>query len=86
VTSTSHSTDAAGTLFAASMEAKNYPFFGTQFHPEKPSQLWVDGMNINHSWESIQLQAHFSSLFVEMARANPDTFGNFSETQKYEIS
>jgi len=68
------------------MEAKNYPFFGTQFHPEKPSQLWVDGMNINHSWESIQLQAHFSSLFVEMARANPDTFGNFSETQKYEIS
>jgi len=42
-----------GTEFTASIESKNYPIFGTQFHPEKPSQLWVDGYNINHSWESI---------------------------------
>ena len=26
-----------GTAFVASIEAKNYPVFGTQFHPEKPS-------------------------------------------------
>jgi len=42
-----------GTEFVASMEAKHYPFFGTQFHPEKPSSLWVDGLNVNHEWESI---------------------------------
>eukprot|EP00355_Strombidium_rassoulzadegani_P000610 CAMPEP_0168612848 /NCGR_PEP_ID=MMETSP0449_2-20121227/3135_1 /TAXON_ID=1082188 /ORGANISM="Strombidium rassoulzadegani, Strain ras09" /LENGTH=247 /DNA_ID=CAMNT_0008653439 /DNA_START=217 /DNA_END=960 /DNA_ORIENTATION=+ len=44
-----------GTAFTASIEAKNYPIFGTQFHPEKPSELWVDGHAINHEWESIML-------------------------------
>ena len=72
--------------FAASMEAINYPFFGTQFHPEKPSSLWVDASAINHTWESINLNDHFSKLFVEMARANPNTFGTFADTQKYEVS
>ena len=42
-----------GTNFVASMEAKNYPIFGTQYHPEKAPELWLDGMGINHSWESI---------------------------------
>lgn len=42
-----------GTEFVASIESKHYPFFGTQYHPEKPSSLWVDGANINHEWESI---------------------------------
>jgi carbamoylphosphate synthase small subunit len=26
-----------GTSFVASIEAKDYPFFATQFHPEKPT-------------------------------------------------
>lgn len=43
-------------------------------------------MNINHEWESIQVQKHFADLFVEMSRANPNTFGDFDATQKYEIS
>jgi len=75
-----------GTAFVASIEAKNYPIFGTQFHPEKPSELWVDGLNVNHSWESIELQMHFSRFFVEMARTNPNTFGDFNATQALEIS
>ena len=75
-----------GTPFVASIEAKNYPIYATQFHPEKPSELWVDGVDINHSWESIQLQEHFGKFFVEMARANPNTFGDFATTQKLDIS
>ena len=75
-----------GTDFVASMEAKNYPIFGTQYHPEMPSELWVGDMDINHSFESIQLQEHFARLFVMMARANPNTYGNFTETQQHEIS
>ena len=43
-------------------------------------------MNINHEWKSIKDQQHFADLFVEMARANPNSFGDFTETQKYEIS
>ena len=70
-----------GTAFTASIEAKDYPIFGTQFHPEKPSELWTDGYNINHSWESIQLQEHFARYFVAMARANKNTYGNFDKVQ-----
>ena len=50
-----------GTEFVASIEAKDekYPFYATQFHPEKPSQLWVDGYDINHSWQSVMAnQSH----------------------------
>jgi len=53
ITSLSYTED--GSPFIASFEAKHYPIFGTQYHPEKPSSLWLDGYNINHSWESIQL-------------------------------
>ena len=42
VTALSSTTD--GTKFVASIEAKNYPVFATQFHPEKTSELWVDGI------------------------------------------
>ena len=41
--------------FVASMESAEFPILATQFHPEKPSQLWVDNRPINHSWESIEL-------------------------------
>ena len=75
-----------GKYFAASIESKKYPIFGTQFHPEKPSELWVDGYAINHEWESIQLNDYFAKFFVEMARANKNTFGSFADTQKWEIS
>jgi gamma-glutamyl hydrolase len=84
-TSHSYSTD-TGEAFVATMEAKRYMIFGTQFHPEKVSELWVDGINIDHSWENIQVQEHFSQLLVEKARHNPNTFGSFAETQKVEIS
>jgi len=37
VTAISYTPDDEKTAFVASVEAKNYPFFGTQYHPEKPS-------------------------------------------------
>ena len=36
--------------FAASMESEKYPFFGTQFHPEKPAFGFVDNYGVNHTW------------------------------------
>ena len=74
-----------GTAFTASVESKKYPIFGTQFHPEKPSEEFVN-LKINHTWESVQIQEHFARYFVAMARANPNTYGNFEEVQKHEIS
>lgn len=64
--------------FVASVEAKNYPIFGTQYHPEKPANLFVDRLDINHSWKSIQLSNKFSEMFVRMSRKNANTYGNWS--------
>jgi len=50
---TSVSVDEAGELFVASMEAYDYPFFGTQFHPEKVIATFAPNEEINHSLESV---------------------------------
>lgn len=66
VTSESYMPD--GRPFVASIESKKYPISATQFHPEKPSELWTDNKGIDHSWLSIELQEVFSKEFVSMAR------------------
>ena len=42
-----------GPEFVYSVESKKYPIIATMYHPEKPSSLWIDNRNINHSWDSI---------------------------------
>ena len=75
-----------GTEFVASIEAKKYPIYATQFHPEKPSSLWAEGYKINHSWQSIMNNGHFGEYFVSLARQNNNTFGSYTDYQKYDIS
>lgn len=70
-----------GKTFAATIEGKKYPFFGTQFHPEMTSQTWRLGNNVNHSWISIQLNRHFADYFVWLARHNKNSYGTFYEAQ-----
>jgi len=41
VTSVSYLPD-DGRAFVASIESHKYPFFGTQFHPEKTTQIFLD--------------------------------------------
>ena len=75
-----------GSTWAATIESKNYPIYATMFHPEKPSGLWIDSAKhphgINHSWESIQLNSHFSKMLVAMSRANQNNFGTYDEYMK----
>jgi gamma-glutamyl hydrolase len=33
--------DKEGVEFISAMEAKNYPFYATQFHPEKTANEWT---------------------------------------------
>ena len=61
---TAVSYDSAGKEFVASIEAKDYPFMATQFHPEKTIGSWFPTSNFNHSWESIRLNRMFVDLFV----------------------
>lgn len=69
-----------GRPFVASIESKDYPFFGTQFHPEKATRVFREDLYIDHSWISIELNRHFTDYFVYQCRHNPNSFGSYSET------
>lgn len=74
-TPTSTSTDSEyKNTFVATMESPNYPFYGTQFHPEKVLTMYnSDGLN--HSWESVEYNRYFADRFLELARQNTNTCG-----------
>jgi gamma-glutamyl hydrolase len=67
---TSISYDDYGLPFVATMEAYNYPFFGTQFHPEKPASIFYTAANIVHTETSINYNRYFADFFVGEARRN----------------
>ena len=70
-----------GQEFVASMEAINYPFLSTQFHPEKIATIWYEDENfdMNKTFENIDISSNFASLFARMTRANLNSFGTFEE-------
>ena len=68
--------------FGATMEAYDYPFFGTQFHPEKTITMFNDDSGVNHSWESIHMNRYFADHFMSYARQNTNNWGDFAEVQK----
>lgn len=48
-TSVSYTPDEEHIPFVASMESEKYPFYGTQFHPEKTITMFNDNSGVNHS-------------------------------------
>ena len=68
LTSISYEPEGEHRPFAATVEGKKYPFYGTQFHPEGTISNFNDDSGINHSWLSIQLNRHFADKFVSLAR------------------
>lgn len=71
-----------GRPFVAAVESDNYPFFGTQFHPEKTTRVFKEDLEVDHSWLSIGLNRHFGDYFVHLARQNTNVWGTYSEVQK----
>lgn len=56
-----------GTQYISTIESTRYPFFGTQWHPEKPPYEFSD-KTIPHSIDAIRVSQHTSNAFVEVAR------------------
>ena len=63
------------------MESDKYPFFGTQFHPEKALNVFWPDNNINHSWVSEELNRYLADKFITLARENPNSYGDYSTVQ-----
>ena len=57
--------DINGLEFISSIEQKNYPFYGVQFHPEKNIYEWVEGKNIPHGINATKVSQFFADFFVE---------------------
>ena len=80
-TPTATSTDPeSGDTFVASMESPDYPFFGTQFHPEKVLTLYNNDA-LDHSWTSVHYNRYFADRFMMLARQNTNSCGEFEDCQ-----
>jgi len=78
--------DSDGVEFISTIEAQDYPFYGTQFHPEKNQFEWAEKYpNIPHSREAIQVGQYFGEYFIEQARMSNHKFESRSEEEKYLI-
>lgn len=60
---TTTSQDDNGLTFVSSIEAKNYPFWGVQFHPEKILYEWLKPA-IPHSAAAVGASQYFGDFFI----------------------
>ncbi|KAG1714969.1 Gamma-glutamyl hydrolase [Nymphon striatum] len=70
--------------FISCYEARSYPFYGVQFHPEKNPFFWVLNekvSNIPHTKNAIKASQYFSNFFVNEARKSYHKFEDL-ETEK----
>jgi len=68
--------DAKGSPFISTIEAKKYPFWGVQWHPEKALFEWNPKTLIDHSYDSVLLNGWTARFFVNECRKNDNHFAD----------
>lgn len=63
-------------LFHHKTTGKKYPFFGTQWHPEKSQFEWEPKEAIDHSPDAIRIGQYMANFFVNQG-INSDTPSTF---------
>ena len=58
----------SGLQYISAVEAKKYPFYAVQFHPEKNIYEWTVKENIPHSIEAMESAQYFANFFVNEGR------------------
>jgi len=74
--------DYDGIEFVSTMEHKELPIYGTQWHPEKNPFEWADDdhhNNIPHSSGAVRVAQYFANKFVDKARENEQSFNSIEE-------
>ena len=66
--------DRKGNIFASSIEARDRPIFGVQFHPERPLFSWAPDEGINHNEHAVEAMQYFANFFISQARMNSHHF------------
>jgi len=70
----STSNDRNGRIFASAMEAREYPVYAVQFHPERSLFEWDPSEAIDHSFQTVLIMQQFANSFVYEARKSPHRF------------
>ena len=63
------------------MEGIKYPFYATQWHPEKNSFEWTTALDIPHYPMSIDVTQYLSNFLVNQARLNSHKFKSLKEEE-----
>jgi len=78
--------DANGLMYAAIVEHKKYPIYGTQFHPEKNAFEWTIYEDIPHTMHAVSLMQYFSNFFIGEVMKNQNRFDNVDLFYKLNIN
>ena len=85
VLSTNTATASGGEVFVSTMEAYDYPFYGTQWHPEKSNFEWSlkEGSYTNtpHSPNAVRASIETAAFFVQEARKSRHVFPEEAQSQ-----
>ena len=75
--------DRDGLQYISTIEAREFPFIGTQFHPEKNVFEWAEGSvsAIPHSGPAVATSLYLARHLVRLARASRHAFPD-SETEE----
>lgn len=66
--------DSTGKAFASTIEAKDYPIYGVQWHPERPQFQWATSDRISHTIDAIRAMQYTANFFVHEATKNDHSF------------
>ncbi|XP_075069672.1 gamma-glutamyl hydrolase [Mixophyes fleayi] len=76
------STNFDGALeFISTFEARNYPFYGVQWHPEKNPFEWRKTSDISHTAEAVHVAFYMAEFLVKEARKSQHQFSEEAEAR-----
>jgi len=73
-----------GQIFISSVEAKEFPFYGLQWHPEKNVFEWNESQKLSRISEARAVLQYFANFFVDEAKKN-EHFMADDEAEKHLI-
>eukprot|EP00794_Sanderia_malayensis_P005429 gene5429-6108_t len=79
----SRNKDRDGIDFISTFEARRYPLYGLQWHPEKLSYVWNPVMVADHSLDSVRVTQYIANFFVMEAKRNSNRFRSREMEEKH---
>jgi len=80
---TAKGTDDNGKEFIAALEAKNYPIYTVQYHPERILAEWKNKTHYAHADEAAEAAIILAQFLVSEAKKNSNKFQSLEKLEKF---